>query len=251
MTALESRISQVTTKWTEIFAAHGLDSNSQHVSSAQQNVLKKYGKCVFRYLLGATRSADVAEELAQEFAFRFIRGDLSKADPSKGRFRDYLRVVLRNLVNDYFRNRTNALDISQVIQTHNNSPFEELESAFRLSWREEIMDSAWSSLKAEEQQKRNCFYTVLRFRAENPKMKSMDMAAEISERLGRTVTAEWVRQKLHRARQRYGHFILTEVRKTISPAEDLEQLHDELADLQLLELLQDSHPDLFCNNTAQ
>ena len=245
MKTLESRISQVTTKWNEIFLAHGLTGDQQLASRAQQSVLRKYGKCIFRYLLGATRDPDVAEELAQEFAFRFVRGDLRNASPDRGRFRDYLRVVLRNLVNDYYRNQASSIDLSRVIQMQSRCPFAELEDAFRLAWRDEILASAWSTLETEQRQKDNSFYTVLRFRAQHPRLKSGEMATELSRAMERVVSADWVRQKLHRARERFGNLVLAEVRKTISPPEDLEQLREELADLQLLELLQVSHPELF------
>jgi hypothetical protein len=47
-----------------------------------------YHRAVHRYLLGALRDEDAAEELFQEFALRFVRGDFRWADRGRGRFRD-------------------------------------------------------------------------------------------------------------------------------------------------------------------
>jgi DNA-directed RNA polymerase specialized sigma24 family protein len=47
------------------------------------------------------RDPEVADDLAQEFALRFLRGDFQRADPERGRCRDYLKRALINLVHDY------------------------------------------------------------------------------------------------------------------------------------------------------
>ena len=246
--AQRARISQLSTNWSEIFAAnHRVNDESESTEStsqAQRAVLEKYGPCVLRYLLGATQNSDAAEELAQEFAFRFVRGDLCGANPDKGRFRDYLRVVLRNLVNDHFRRNRQSVDLSRHIQEQNVDPFEELDREFHSQWRNQVLDSTWSSLKQEQGEKGNHFHTVLEFRARNAKLSSQQMSAQLSEILSKKVTADWVRQTIHRARQRFATLLLSEVKKTIQPQDDVDQLREELADLQLLELIQDLHPSL-------
>jgi DNA-directed RNA polymerase specialized sigma24 family protein len=57
---------------------------------AQGQLLDRYGGAVRRYFLGALHDADAADELFQEFALRFVRGDFRRADPERGRFRDFL-----------------------------------------------------------------------------------------------------------------------------------------------------------------
>src|SRR5262249_42324166 len=54
-------------------------------------------------LRAMVRDDDAAEELTQEFAVRFLRGDFRQADPSRGRFRDLLKRALRHLAIDYWR----------------------------------------------------------------------------------------------------------------------------------------------------
>ena len=250
--AQRARISQLTTNWSEIFAANqrfGEDPGAaDDTADAQRVVLEKYGPCILRYLLGATRSSDVAEELAQEFAFRFVRGDLCGAKPENGRFRDYLRVVLRNLVNDHYRRMRQSVDVSQLSQDQNVEPFEELERNFHSQWRDQILESTWSELKREQDEKGNCFHTVLEFRAQNPNLSSQEMASTLSDKIAKQVSADWVRQVIHRSRQRFATLLLSEVKKTIQPQDDLDQLREELADLQLLELVHDLHPSLASGN---
>ena len=53
--------------------------------------------------VAALRDPESAAELDQEFALRFIRGDFHRADPSRGRFRDFVKQALRNLMIDYLR----------------------------------------------------------------------------------------------------------------------------------------------------
>src|SRR5262245_14644024 len=101
---LAQRISQIQTLWTVLGQAGG-DGTTRAVSAAQEQLLARYGKAVYRYLLGALRDPEVDDEIYQEFALRFVRGDLAGADPARGRFRDYLKGVLSHLVGDHYRRK--------------------------------------------------------------------------------------------------------------------------------------------------
>src|SRR5436190_8555481 len=88
-----ARLSQVQTLWTVVCLAHA-EGPADAVRAAQDQLMKRYSKVVHRYLLGALRDADAADELSQEFALRFVRGDLKRPDRLRGRFRDFLKGVL-------------------------------------------------------------------------------------------------------------------------------------------------------------
>src|SRR5262249_57514629 len=60
-------------------------------------------RAVYRYLIGAVRDPDIADELFQEFALRLMRGAFRRADPRRGRFRDFLKTALSHLVTDHYR----------------------------------------------------------------------------------------------------------------------------------------------------
>src|SRR5258708_2380538 len=91
------------TLWTLVCKAHqGPDKDGQQARAA---LLERYRGAVHRYLLGALRDADAADELAQEFALKFLRGEFRNADPERGRFRSFLKTALVRLVIDFHRRR--------------------------------------------------------------------------------------------------------------------------------------------------
>src|SRR5689334_39542 len=97
------RLSRINTMWTMVRQAH--DQGSGTADSAQRILMDRYCAAVHRYLLGAIRDEEAADELFQEFALRFLRGDFRRTEAGKGRFRDYVRTVLIHLVNDHHRAR--------------------------------------------------------------------------------------------------------------------------------------------------
>src|ERR687883_306983 len=98
------RLSQISTAWTVFFQAHQAPEKAAQV--ARQQLLEQYGTPVYRYLRAATRDADAADELYQEFALRFVRGDFQRAHPDRGRFRDFLKTCLYHLVIDHQRRQS-------------------------------------------------------------------------------------------------------------------------------------------------
>jgi DNA-directed RNA polymerase specialized sigma24 family protein len=74
-------LSQITTEWTMLLGAHA--GTAAAARPLQHALLERYGGAVARYLLGAVRDPDVAADLAQEFAVRFLRGDFRRADPGR------------------------------------------------------------------------------------------------------------------------------------------------------------------------
>src|SRR5579859_6464605 len=94
-----TRLNLIATLWTVVRQAHADAGDAAR--AAREALLTRYGGAISRYLLGVLRDPDAAEELAQEFAYRFLHGDLRGADPGRGRFRDYVKGVLFHLVADY------------------------------------------------------------------------------------------------------------------------------------------------------
>src|SRR5262249_17460234 len=64
-------------------------------------VIDQYYQPVRRYLLGVLHDEDAAEEVLQQFALKLLRGDFARVDRNRGRFRDYLKTSLGNLVKNY------------------------------------------------------------------------------------------------------------------------------------------------------
>src|SRR5262245_30429433 len=101
--SLDERLSRISTLWTVLFEAHR--EPGEAAAEAQRALMRRYSGAVYRYLLGAVRDEDAAGDLAQEFAVRFLKGDFRRADPERGRFRDYLKRALVHLVTDHHRRR--------------------------------------------------------------------------------------------------------------------------------------------------
>src|SRR4051812_88927 len=93
------RLSQIHTRWSLVFEAH--QDPGDQARRAQQALVQRYGTAIYRYILGAVRDPDVAQDLAQDFALRLVSGDFHKADPGKGRFRDLLKTSLYRMIIDY------------------------------------------------------------------------------------------------------------------------------------------------------
>jgi RNA polymerase sigma factor (sigma-70 family) len=229
------RLGEISTLWGLIGVAAG--SSPEAVGAAQEALLERYGGAVRRYLLGALRDPDAAAEVFQEFALRFVRGDLFRnASPERGRFRDFVITAVFHLIVDYQRRqrrRPCSLDPSRDEPAVAAPSRTDSEQDFLASWREQLLDRTWLALAELERQTGAPCHTVLRFRTEQPLLSSAEMAEQLSARLGRTYTVDGVRQALHRARERFADLLLEEVVQSLENP-SVERLEEELGDLGLL-----------------
>jgi RNA polymerase sigma-70 factor (ECF subfamily) len=229
------RLSRISTLWTLVSQAH--HDCGDEVGAAQRRLLELYGGAIRRYLLGALRDADAAEDLFQEFAYRFLHGDLRRVDPERGRFRDYVKGVLFHLVADYHKKRQRLP--RQLAPEHPDpavvcEPNATQDEAFLTSWRDELLSRTWSALAAADKANGQCFHAVLRFRADNPSLRSHEMAEKLGAILGKPLTAAGVRKTLERARDRFADLLLDEIAEALTNP-TVDQLEEELIDLNLLE----------------
>ena len=237
----EKRLSSMVTDWDGVLGARG-SADSEEVARNRSKILDRYSPCVYRYILAVTKNdRHAAEDLSQEFALRFVRGDYQKVDPAKGRFRDYLKASLRNLVFDHFRkNRKEELLASGDDRLPNEDKagqLEVLEKQFNEHWRQQLLTQAWERLKKFEDENDNWFHTVLIVRSKNPEATSEELAVLMTKETGEDVTAEWVRQKLHRGRKKFSELVTNEIRSSLS-MHDKSTIEVELAELGLQKYIQ-------------
>jgi RNA polymerase sigma-70 factor (ECF subfamily) len=236
----ETRLSGIETLWSLVGEAH--HDTGADVRAAQRQLLERYGGAVRRYLLGALRDADAADDLFQEFAYRFLHGDLRGADQRRGRFRDYVKGVLFHLVADYHKKRQRQP--RQLAPDHPDPgvecpPAAEQDEAFRVSWRDELLARSWAALAAADQAHGQSFYTVLRFRADHLDLHGPKLAEQLGQALGKPLTYAGFRKTLERARYRFGDLLLDEIAQALNdPTPD--HLEEELIDLGLLEWCQEA-----------
>jgi len=233
--ALNLRLSRISTMWTVLGQAHGAASQA---GQAQWALIQRYQGAVYRYLRGATHDPDVADELFQEFALRVVQGAFARVNPERGRFRDYLRTTLIHLVTDYQnRKRRGAQPLDKVV-AEAAAPIagsEASDELFLTSWREELLSAAWAALDRVERLGGQPYYSVLRFRSENPEASSAEMAVRLSEQLHPPcpLTETGIRKTLQRARAQFADALIEEVAHSLDhPTHDA--LEQELIALNLL-----------------
>ena len=204
---------------------------------AQTRVIQYYQRAVYKYLLALLRDTDKADDVFQDFALRFVRGDFKTWQADRGRFRDYLKTALRNLAMDRFRKEQQGKVqplVEGVEPPAADLPHAEAERVFEQSWSEVALHRAWEALRRHEQEHDQPVHTVLRCKAEQPTLRSHQVAEVLTGQLARPITAAWVRKWLAVARDKFAELLLVEVEKSL-PEPSLDELEREVAELGLLE----------------
>ena len=230
----ESRLSRLATLWTVVGQANQGEGTEQ--DSAQRRMLDYYGNAIRRYLRGALRDEDAADEVFQEFAYRFLHGDLKGADQARGRFRDYVKSVLFHLIADHCRKKK-RLPVSMPEGARNRSRKRSCGTRNASSWKAgatSCSPGTRSALEDHEKQTGQPYYSVLRFRADHADLSSTELAEQLSSRLGRPLTSAGIRQTLHRGRDKFADLLLDLVEQSLRFV-GLDEVERELADLGLLE----------------
>jgi RNA polymerase sigma-70 factor (ECF subfamily) len=232
---LSQELNEMTTNWLQLFQAH--QGPADQMSETRQRLVHRYKGPVYRFLLRVLHDPDLAADLTNEFALRLLRGDFRRADPDRGRFRDFLKTALYHLVADAHRLRARHRSLHDGVPepaSPDADPAAGTFSAFLSSWRDDLVAQAWAALGRLERRTGQPFTLVLRLRADHPELRSPELAQRLATRLGRPVTADAFRKTLQRARAAYADLLLAEVARSLETP-TREQLEQELADLNLLE----------------
>lgn len=228
----KQRLTEIPTEWTLIRAAHAPTPEGSppgpEVAEAMQTLIARYHDAVDRYLKLKLRDENLADEVKQEFWAKLLTHKLAGADPSKGRFRDYLRTVLHRLIIDHFRTRKlQQLPPGDLVDP--SKPDDDFDHV----WRELVIKRVWARLDTYEvTTPKNRYATVLHLRVDQPDAAIEDLSATLSERLGMKVSPEAFRKTLQRARAKFLELLVRELRETIHPAEP-EDIEAEIFDLGL------------------
>lgn len=227
-----SRIRTHLTKWLEAHQGEG----EAAVAARRELVLRYYG-AVYRYLLSMLREPAAAEDLTQEFAVRMLRGDFKHYDPERGRFRDFVKAAVRHLVMDHWKKRKDkkprALLPDEAEPVAEIPPDAELDLEFLSKWKEELIARTWEALQKHQEEDGPPYYTVLRCKTDQPEARSTQLANQVSAQLGKAVTAESLRQLVHRARSRFAELLVEEVGRSLHTAAP-DRVTEELIELGLM-----------------
>jgi RNA polymerase sigma-70 factor (ECF subfamily) len=236
----DEHLSRIETLWSVVRRANSPDE--PNAQEAQEELLERYGGAVRRYLCACLRDGDAADEVFQEFALRFVRGDFRSVDPNRGRFRAFVKTVVYRLMIDHRRRKgrtgkEQALGVDPAARPECDE--DATDELFLSSWRDELLARAWGGLEEHEQRTGSAYHTALRLRVDEPELRSSDLAARLAARLGKPMTAEAVRVLVHRARDRFAEILLDAVASSIDdPSPDA--IEEELIDLRLLDYCRDT-----------
>jgi RNA polymerase sigma-70 factor (ECF subfamily) len=229
---LPQHLSQISTLWNVVASAH--ETAEEERLRAQRRLVQRYWRAIYTYLLGITRDEHLANDLLQEFALRLVRGDFRRADPARGRFRDFLKKALVNLVISYRRQQNRA-----ALQLPNGVPEAaasaesmDLEREFLAHWRQVLLERAWQGLAAAEKPGGPPFHKVLRRRAEKPDLSSGQLAEQLTAELhpDHPFTDSAIRKIIQRARELFADLLVAEVARSLGEA-SLDELEEEIIDL--------------------
>ena len=99
----QADLANMATQWSVILRA--AQEQGDAAAAARGALLLRYHEAVLRYLRAQLRDEHAAWQVYSNFAVRILQVDrfLQRADPGRGRFRDYLKTILRHMVSDYYR----------------------------------------------------------------------------------------------------------------------------------------------------
>ena len=240
----DEHLSRIETRLSTWLKAHQGEGESTVV--ARQHLVLRYYPAVYRYLLGMLRKGGVAdpqaeaEELTQEFALRILQGVFKGFNPERGRFRDYVKVAVRNLVMDYWRQKKHQKERApHLLQPGQDEPMAapaadiDFDRVFIEKWREELLARTWQALQKNQEETGQPYYTVLRLKSGQPDLLYASLADQASAQLGRPLTAENLRQLVHRSHRRFAELLVDEVARSIETTEP-DQVAEELITLGLM-----------------
>ena len=232
------RLSQIETLWSVVRNAHQTDEAGAR--DAQRQLLEQYGNAIQRYLNAKLRDPAAADDIYQDFAIKFVRGDFHKASPDIGRFRTFIRTVLYRQIADFYRRKKRRpkvqLDL-ELFEPVDDSDQELTDEHFAEAWRDEMLKKAWDALYELESNSKKLWYSVLQLRVRNPQMSSAELARSIADKFGKPMSSANVRVLLHRAREKFSNLLIEAISDSLN-SNSADEIEEELADLNLLEYCQ-------------
>jgi len=225
------------TLWTEVLGAR--DGAGDARRRALDGLFERYWKPVYWYIrVSCGVDATTSLDLTQSFFLHVMEsGLLSRADADRGRFRNFLRTCAHNFVADQRRSDRAALRGGGRLHLHLEDAArgaDELLAAakdlgpdhlFEREWRAAVIAAAVESVRRRFEGEGQ----PLRFEA----WKRYDLDgegrlsyAEVAGALG--ITEDTLRNHLRVARQTFREALRSQVRETVSSADDVQ---DELREL--------------------
>jgi RNA polymerase sigma factor (sigma-70 family) len=241
MSDRDSRYHFGPTRWSVVRAAGQKDA-----AAARSELLVRYHEVVNKYLLDWLNDSHAADEVYSDYTKRVLEGAsfLEQADPKKGKFRHYLREILRNMVIDYLRKKKKDNEgrrallpggKDEPVATPDEPAYDEAKC--RGDWVQMLRNRAWKALAEDETPDGPLHYAVLVYQSQNEKAHAPEIAEYFTTTKKRPLTAPLVRKYLERGRAQLADLLVREVALECADGEErppAERVEEELNDLGLL-----------------
>jgi RNA polymerase sigma factor (sigma-70 family) len=227
--SIPPRLEMIETDWTLVFEpAH---------------LVLRYAPAIQSYLNTLLRNRHDAEEVAQEFFLSVTQHGLPRVHQDRGRFRDYLKKVVRNQALNFLRdnqNRSTDTDLLKVPAPEDtgNNP----DRDWLVHWRRCLLKRAWQRLKDHgKRAPKSRYFTVLSLCATHPGEDSRQLAGRASALEGGAISPDAFRKQVSRARRVFAQLLVHEVAQTLEHPEPAD-VEAELVDLELMTYVRDYLP---------
>jgi len=207
----------------------------------------RYAPAIRKYLAAILGNSADVDDVCQDFLLRSLSHHFAAASPDQGKFRKYLKSAVRNAALMHLRGQRrrqniSLADLEEAADPHleplsfsalSLDPGEDAE--WSQSWQQCLLDRAWRALHGclRKETEGNILYTALRITADHPDEDSKQLAARVSEKLGRPVKPEALRQQLSRARRLFAELIVREISQSLE-VKSADSVEQELIDIGLL-----------------
>jgi RNA polymerase sigma-70 factor (ECF subfamily) len=220
-----------TTHWTVVLTAR--DKNGHAANEALGTLCSTYWYPLYAFIRRQGASPPEAEDLTQEFFFRFLdRDSLTNVRPAAGKFRSFLLVCLKNfLANERERaqaqrrgggQRVISLDSSEAETRYSIEPVDTLtpEAVFERRWAFAVLERTMAALRQEYStaDKSRQFEELQGFL---PAGQGHFSREELAAKRGVSVGA--IDVAVHRLRQRFGALLREQVGQTVSSEAEVEE----------------------------
>lgn len=204
----------------------------------------RYAPAVRTYLVALLGDPHDADDVCQEFLLRFSQHGLSRVQPDRGRFRDYLIAAVRNAALTFIRRRRSEQarfrGMWQAAETEDRA--QAALGECNDQWRQCVLDRAWRELKAHQRKSPgNLCHDVLVITAEFPEEDAARQTARLAERAGVELRVDAFRKQRSRARRLFAETIAAEVAATLA-SPTVESVEAELIELGLWEAVREHLP---------
>jgi RNA polymerase sigma factor (sigma-70 family) len=198
-------LEQISTRWPQ-------------VSDPGKFVLR-YAPAIRRYLSALLRDPHAVEEVTQDLLLRVVQQRFVPEQVTRGRFRDYLKSVVRNAAFSYLRREqarpTGGGDV-ELLADDSEHPTSAAEREWVAEWRQCLMERVWDDLDAHQRENpaSRC-YSVMRLTVDHPDADSPTLAKMLSEQDGEPIKAEAFRKQLSRARRLFVRYLMRQIASTL------------------------------------